>query len=453
MRNRALLILLLWSLTLSLLPVALRAQAVLDIIRQNPSYGASNYCVYPEAIDCTLTPAPAGKRPFYISHYGRHGSRYINDRKGFDIPYNMLCHADSMGELTPAGRKVLERVRLIIKDSDKRWGDLTGFGGQQLRNIAHRMVTRFPEVFSDSAHIDARSTLVNRCMLSMGTALQEMAIMNNRLQIDMNARKRDMWYLNHQDQLLRHSRMSPEAQRALDAYTATRGKNQRLMELLFVNPDSVRKVVDEEWLNFYMIKIGLFQMNTDNDMGKMLADLFEPDDIYRLWQKENAWWYIQHGATPLNGGHQPYSQRFLLRKIIQDADSCLQLEKPGVQLRFGHETVLLPLVCLLGVNGYDLEVSDLEQLEVRGWWGSSVFPMGANLQLIFYRSDKDDPDVLFKVLLNEREATLPLKTDCAPYYHWQDFRTYYLEKLRRYDEVRKELRNESGFLLRPDAGK
>ena len=358
-----------------------------------------------------------------------------------------------MGELTTAGRKVLERVRLIIKDSDKRWGDLTGFGGQQLRNIAHRMVTRFPEVFSDSAHIDARSTLVNRCMLSMGTALQEMAIMNNRLQIDMNARKRDMWYLNHQDQLLRHSRMSPEAQRALDAYTATRGKNQRLMELLFVNPDSVRKVVDEEWLNFYMIKIGLFQMNTDNDMGKMLADLFEPDDIYRLWQKENAWWYIQHGATPLNGGHQPYSQRFLLRKIIQDADSCLQLEKPGVQLRFGHETVLLPLVCLLGVNGYDLEVSDLEQLEVRGWWGSSVFPMGANLQLIFYRSDKDDPDVLFKVLLNEREATLPLKTDCAPYYHWQDFRTYYLEKLRRYDEVRKELRNESGFLLRPDAGK
>lgn len=43
-------------------------------------------------------------------------------------------------------------------------------------------------------------------------------------------------------------------------------------------------------------------------------------------------------------------------------------------------------------------------------------------------------DVLVKVLLNNREARLPLQTDCAPYYHWKDFKAYYLNKLDAYKE-------------------
>jgi hypothetical protein len=40
--------------------------------------------------------------------------------------------------------------------------------------------------------------------------------------------------------------------------------------------------------------------------------------------------------------------------------------------------------------------------------------------------------VLVKFLLNEEEATLPVETDCAPYYHWKDVRQYCLDKLERY---------------------
>ena len=100
--------------------------------------------------------------------------------------------------------------------------------------------------------------------------------------------------------------------------------------------------------------------------------------------------------------------------------------------------MLLPLVCLLGINGYDLKTTDLDEIEERGWWSSSVFPMGSNIQFIFYRCDRKDKDVLFKVLLNEQEAKLPLQTDCAPYYHWKDFRRYCLNKLDRYEKKRKK---------------
>lgn len=150
-----------------------------------------------------------------------------------------------------------------------------------------------------------------------------------------------------------------------------------------------------------------------------------------MWQVDNALWYIQHGACKLNGGKQPTSQRYLLRQIIADADSCLRLPNPGVQLRFGHETVILPLVCLIGINGFDLETDNLDELEEKGWWCSSVFPMGCNVQFIFYREGLGDDDVLLKVLLNEQEATLPIPTDCAPYYHWADFRRYCLDKLSK----------------------
>ena len=252
---------------------------------------------------------------------------------------------------------------------------------------------------------------------------------NPKLRITMVASQRNQWYMNHQDRKLRKNYMTPEAQKAYNTYISSRLGNSRLMELIFKNPDIVKEIVDEENFNYYLMKMGLFQQNTHFYKNTYLRDLFETDELYRMWQIDNALWYIQHGACKLNGGKQPTSQRYLLRQLIADADSCINLEKPGAQLRFGHETVLLPLVCLIGINGYDLATDNLDELEEKGWWCSSVFPMGANLQFIFYRSSPSDRDVLLKVLLNEQEAKLPIATDCAPSYPWADFRSYCLGKL------------------------
>ena len=233
--------------------------------------------------------------------------------------------------------------------------------------------------------------------------------------------------------------MPEETEKEYDKFVAKYSSNHKLMNQLFINPDSASKVVSETWLNYYIIKMGLFQLNTHFYKDTFLTDLFEVEDLYNLWKTDNVWWYLNYGSSELNDGDRPFTQRYLLRQIITDADSCMQLEKPGVQLRFGHETVLLPLTCLLGINGYDKHIDNWEDIEKEGWLSSSVFPMASNLQFIFYRSDINDHDVLFKVLLNEQEAQLPIQTDCAPYYHWKDFRKFYLDKLDKYDEKRKAL--------------
>ena len=422
----------LWSL------LTARGQAVLDIIKERPGYASCNYDVYPDSIPDNLTPAPRGKRPFYISHYGRHGSRYINRRSGYDIPYKMIVQANGVDELTVMGKRVLKEMNDILSNSEDRWGDLTVLGKLQCLRIAQRMIERFPEVFADSVCVSAISTVVPRCIMSMESALIGLSQLNPRLNITMDASKRTQVYMNHQDPVLRTNKLTPEAQKAYDAYTASRLGNTRLMEMLFKNPDIVKELVDESFFNYYLMKMGLFQLNSYYNKDTFLTDLFTAEDLYRMWQIDNALWYLQYGFCPLNGGDYPYSQRHLLRKIIADTDSCLLLDRPGAQLRFGHETVLLPLVCLLGINGYDLRTTNLDEIEARGWWCSSVFPMGANLQFVFYRSSPQDKDVLFKVLLNEQEARLPIRTNCAPYYRWRDFRRYCLKKLDQYEKRRKD---------------
>ena len=406
----------------------------MEIIRQHPAFSSCNYDIYPDSVPNNLTPAPAGKKPFYISHYGRHGSRYISNRTGYDMPYKMMLQAESVDELTPIGKKVLQEMKAIMGDSEDRWGELTYIGAQQHRQIARRMIERFPEVFEGAANVSARSTIVPRCMISMSYALMELARINPQLHITMESTKRTQHYMNFQDPILRKDYMTPEARKAYDAYVAPRTGNSRLMEMIFKNPDIVKEIVDETSFNYYLMKMGLFILNTHMKTETFLLSLFQTEELYRMWQIDNALWYIQHGACKLNGGRQPYTQRHLLRQLIADADSCILLDRPGAQLRFGHETVILPLVCLIGINGYDLSTGNLNELERRGWWCSSVFPMGANVQFIFYRSSPKDKDVLVKVLLNEQEATLPVPTHSAPYYQWADVRRYCLNKLEQYKE-------------------
>ena len=407
---------------------------VKDLIRQAPSYASCNYYIYPDSITTPLTPSPEGKKPFYISHYGRHGSRYISSRSGYDIPYVMMQQADSLNELTEEGQKVLHEMNIIMQNTENRWGELTGFGKKQMQQIGQRMAERFPEVLCPGARVTGVSTTVARCIESMGACLMQMLQVCPQLQVTMKSSERYQWYMNHQDKKLRRGYMTPEAKKAYNAYIAHRMGNTRLMELIFKNPDIVKEVVDEDQFSYYLMKMGLFQLNINYNQSTYLMTLFDTDDLYLMWQIDNAIWYIQHGACKLNGGSQPYSQRYLLRQIIADADSCIRLDHPGAQLRFGHETVILPLVCLIGVNGFDLETDNLDELEEKGWWCSSVFPMASNLQFIFYRSHPKDPDVLFKVLLNEEEATLPLQPVSGPYYRWTDFRQYCLDKLSKYQK-------------------
>ena len=239
-----------------------------------------------------------------------------------------------------------------------------------------------------------------------------------------------MWYMNHQNKALRDSATNRHAQKALNAFIYKRWRNDGLDNLFFNDTVYVKQHVDLQWTVYYLIKAALLQQNTQRrtEPNKLLP-LFSDEVLYVYWEVENVWNYLHSGFCTLNGGMQPYTQLNLLRKIVNDADSIIDGKRHGVSLRFGHETVVLPLVCLMGINGYDYRTNNLETLEAKGWWSGSVFPMASNIQIVFYRKNAADKDPLIKVLLNEKEATLPLSSDLAPYYRWSDVRSLFLKRI------------------------
>lgn len=416
--------------------MVLRAQTAAQEIRHNVLCTASNYMAYPGPIQQVLTPAPQGMKPFYISHYGRHGSRFHSKPSMYNEPYLTLARADSLGKLSDLGREVMLRLDIIRKDAENRWGELTPLGVQQQKDIARRMMERFPEVFEGHTDIDARSTGVGRCILSMEYALMEMLQHNPDLNVHHNATHRDMDYLNLQDKKLMALKFNKPAKEWYDRYVSQTAHHTHLMRELFADTLYANKHVNMVDLSVQLFLIAAIMQNTELGQHITLYDLFDYDESYRIWKIGNARWYIGWGAADVNGAVQPYAQRNLLRRLIEDADKVLSQPNTKVELRFGHETVLLPLICLLDINGYGFTTNDLEQLEPNGWINYRIFPMSCNLQLVFYRRSPKDraDDVLFKVLLNENEATLPLPTNQAPYYRWGDFRRYYLDKLDRYEK-------------------
>ncbi len=422
------------ALLLAIFGVAIQAQTVREEIHENPLRTASNYMAYPGPQQEVLTPAPKGYKPFFISHYGRHGSRYHTKPSMYQAPYLTLAHADSLGKLTPLGRDVMHRLDIIAKDAENRWGELTPLGAQQQMDIARRMVERFPEVFVGKTAIDARSTTVGRCIMSMEYALLQLLRMNPQLKIHHNATHRDMKDLNQQDRKLFDMKNNKAARALYRSFLSEKEDNHRLMQSLFNDTAYISRHVNASEFTLQLALIAGIIHNTPLNGKIALMDIFTEDDLYQIWLAGNIHWYIGWGACTVNNGVQPYTQRNLLRRIISDADKCIRQSRSNVQLRFGHETVLLPLICLLDINGYGLATDDLSILEEKGWINYRITPMAANLQLVFYRRSPSDSDVLFKVLLNENEATLPLNTDTPPYYRWDDFRNYYLQKLDAYQE-------------------
>ena len=422
------------SMILAVLAMDLEAQTIRNEIRDNIRCSAGNYMAYPGPTQLRLTETPAGKQPFYISHYGRHGSRYLIGTNDYEAPYETMANADSLDKLTPLGKEVLRKLDMIRRDAKDHYGELTPLGALQHQQIMRRMVDRFPEVFADGVDVDARSTTSLRVILSMENAMMQLSRTCPKVSVHHNATQRDMYYLCGSDPRLEALRTDSATQALLNGFNQRYDTSSRLMQLLFNDSAYVHQHIDAGKFGNSLYELANCLQNTDLSLQMTLYDLFTDDELFNYWKKSNAWWYVNCGFCPTSGGEQPYSQRNLLRRIINDADSCIQLKQPGAQLRYGHDTMLLPLVCLMEIDNYELATNDLESLDRKGWANYKVIPMAGNLQMIFYRSSPDDTDVLIKVLLNENEVHLPLKSYEGPYYRWNDFRNYYLKKLKDYEE-------------------
>lgn len=411
-----------------------QAQTAKEEIANNRFLCASNYLDYDNyPATKPLTKAPKGYEPYYLTHYGRHGSRWLLSDGDYMDNIKTLRKAQQLGKLTAKGEETLQKLERFYPCTVKRLGDLTTVGERQHHGIGRRMAQHFPEIFlKKNVGIDARSTVVTRCILSMTAECEELQGANPTVRIHNDVSESLQYYLNQsRSRLLRET--SRKGQGKAHEYRMKYTHPERLTTVLFNDQQYVKDSVNAGHLMRSLFDVAANMQSHDTDIE--LLSLFTDEELYDQWRIRNVGWFVDYANTPITDGLMPFSQENLLENIIQTADTVKQVQ---ATLRFGHEVCVMPLACLLELDNCGKSISDLDHLD-DVWRNYNIFPMACNIQLVFYRPKKGKSgDILVKALLNERETTMPVPTNQWPYYKWSDLRKYYKGKLAQYNVVKKE---------------
>lgn len=377
------------------------------------------YYAYPTPTG-RLTAAPSGYQPFYISHFGRHGSRWLINDKDFLETLEVLRKASSSNALSAVGQSALERLEKVWQTAEGHNGDLTELGARQQREISGRMMKNNAAVFEGKPIVTAKSTVVPRCILSMAYFANELTANNPKVKVEMESSDKYMKYLNHhtpESNVFRDQKNFWQEEKR--KFKQQNIKADRFVKNIFNNEEYIYKNVNGEKLleAFYWIASDMQNIGTEISF----YDLFTNEEVFNVYQAINYQTYVNDGPSPLSNGLVKNNAIPLVKNMLEEAENYIANDKNGASLRFAHDGNILPLLALLNVDGANKE--ELNPSEVYKVWNTFQYaPMAGNLQMIFYKNRKKD--ILVKFLLNEKEVRIPVEVKQFPYYQWNDVQSY-----------------------------
>ncbi|MBD5329640.1 MAG: histidine-type phosphatase [Bacteroides sp.] len=382
---------------------------------------------YVEETPPAQTPALSGYEPFHLEHYGRHGSRWLIGGNDYLTPVKNLEKAEKAGKLTPLGRETLNALRSIEEASHGRLGELSDKGALQHQAIGRRMAMNYPQLFSDSSFVDAKATVVIRCILSMLNGLQGIREVAPEVATRSDASYADMYFMNYDDKPAWKIKDLAE-ETVLEEYRAKHKLNGDYLSRLVTDVQFARDSVEPGLMPYLYWVLA----NTQGHSGQpwLLDKVFSADEAREAWRYDNGMWTLHCIDTPITQRRMPYTQRMLLKNIIESTDTAINSTRPSVNLRYGHDGILINFLTLIEVDDLGKEFASIEEAEAAGLRSYDLIPMAGNIQLVFYRNATGD--VLVKGLLNEKEVRLPGEPVSGPYYRWSDLRDYYLKKIAAY---------------------
>ena len=378
-----------------------------------------------------LTPTPKGYKPFYISHYGRHGSRYAWTSRAYTEIGNTLSEAKEAGNLTPFGESFLERYLNFCDVAIANTGDLVQLGEEQHSRIAEEMARNFPKVFAGARRVDALSSVSGRCIVSMASFTTSLQKQYPKLDIHVKSNHLGMCIV-----------APPEAPKgyvrqfeASDPDSLTREKLGQfirrkvdvdgIMGHIFKDPSAVKHTGGTTDLMYWLY---MFMGNYPNYSDPALfADVLTDEQYAQLWETYNYSSYL----TDIT---ERYQMIPLLEDILSKADIAIVNHDTAADLRFGHDYVLEAFIALLNLDGFGTITQKAD--DAKYWFQSYRICKATNLQFVFYESRRGDRGILFKILWNGKEATIPaLQPVTGPYYRWDDFRAYAQSIIATHPEI------------------
>lgn len=401
----------------------------LEEVLQDPEKAGGVY--YVTDLSAPLTPAPKGYEPFYINGYFRHGARHIDDLVTYPAVFGLLEQGARDGNLTPFGQAIYDRLIPFKQNVEYKEADLTQIGYRQTREIGRRLVQNYPQVFASNPYLKANATNVLRVaatMQSVISGIQKEAPETEWVEID-NSRSflpelnpygtvcpgrhpNDAQILSKDNSWYRKYRAYLEKNVDADAFFGR----------LFVDPAKAINGQDKYDLEFRFWLMASLMQCLDRQVP--IWDLFTPEEILAWTTAENYKYVGQKGPEPASRGRSWGLGSRTLRHLINESSEDIALGRHGANLNFGHDGTLMAMLTNLQTGTWARPAETPE--DALNSWRYWQIPMGTNLQMVFYRSAKN-PDILVKLMLNEKDLELPLTPVEKNYYRWDDFRKFYLD--------------------------
>ena len=401
-----------------------------EMLRQDPAMISGEYYHYVYK-PLAETAAPKGYKPFYISHYGRHGSRYHSGSLYFQQAMRPLQKGDSLGILTPAGKRLLADLQELLDIHQGHFGMLSEAGINEHRDIARRMYERFPSVFSNKSGRDSilcRSSLYPRCLASMANFMSSLQQYASQ---DIKARM----YCGDDIQKI----IAPEVdikqfykyeQPLEDSIRRAECPPDNFLRRMFSDVSQAMTFID----NPYTMMKGLANCASivyNLDHAPNITKHLTQEEIEGLWVARNArMYYLLCNSKECPECAHMFADA-LAEDIVRQADDALRHgSEKAADFRFGHDTMVLPLASLIGLDGLDGRHS---ATHVQDKWNCTISVcMASNLQLIFFKNRKND--IIVKCMYNEQERLIPaLKSYYGCFYKWADLRQHLVKIYNKSD--------------------
>ncbi len=381
------------------------------------------------------TPVPKGFTPVYVSHFGRHGSRWHASAGNYDIPYAMFKKAAKADMLTDFGKEIYPTVKRMAKEAKGRTGELSVQGANEHRGIAERMYAAYPMLFKGkNVHIESRSTNVPRCILSMAAFNERLKELNPKIYIYRTTN--DNW----------HKVLVPSRGRkySLDeALAATKPGIDGVAEevaddvLAKIFKPEYKSTIDADrkaYVKFVRALHYLTIIMQDTEGDDRMNGIFNGEQRMKFWDGVNRQRYATFANSAEWGDGILYDGSILMKEIVRDADDFLANGGRKAFLRFGHDVTVISTLAAMQVEGKCARTSYADPDLKEKWADFRITPMASNLQFIFYRNKAGE--VIVKMLHNEKdECRLPIESDIAPYYRWEDLRKYMIDRAAEIGEL------------------
>ncbi|MBQ9400406.1 MAG: hypothetical protein IJU27_07195 [Bacteroidales bacterium] len=386
-----------------------------EYLKENLPRTGNNIHSY-ETVPDVESPAPAGFKAFYISHYGRHGSRSTSGQAQFQELVDILTSAKNVQILTPQGDSLLNEAALVLKYHDTMDGRLTQRGVREHREIAARLYDRHPEVLGGAKKIRAIASTSQRCIVSMNSFTVSLGQKNPDLFFYLDSGSKMMSYISNTGDA---NRLTFGTEQMIAEWTKDWPVDTvSIMKTLFTSEKAARILVPSS-SHLQDLIFHAAQVAEDFDIPTTPYRFLPFDAIYKRWSENNHYLYMHHGNSAEFGDQRVPLAESLVQDIIDKAEEAIAGGEWAADLRFGHDYPILALVSYLGLDGVSKRLS-FDQVDSE-WYGWENLCMGSNLQMIFYRNDAGV--VLVKFLYNEHEKTVQgLKPYQGCYYRWDDIK-------------------------------